>query len=272
MKNDVMFDGEQSLRTDEARLRKLAAFKIAASQRNGESIGVRAAGDLAENQIFSWKIGNHQSRPALSASAIGSRKRNDNNFAGYRFDHAASSSGEFQSRPRTDPLSSAPLNALFSSDSFEATSFWLDSRVLINNHLMFYHEGHEAHRLMFGADSVIPEISVVKIGKVHLFEFFGGSSPAKAGKLPNERIGPCSRVCYFFEFLDGNSRTNDQEISAVWPLSYSILKCERNFFGMLTRTGTASGEILFALLIVACGSKNESPSSNSTSKASSQSR
>jgi len=120
MKNDVMFDGEQSLRTDEARLRKLAAFKIAASQRNGESIGVRAAGDLAENQIFSWKIGNHQSRPALSASAIGSRKRNDNNFAGYRFDHAASSSGKFQSRPRTDPLNSAPLNALFSSESFEA--------------------------------------------------------------------------------------------------------------------------------------------------------
>src|SRR5436309_1053389 len=117
MKNDVMFDGEKSLRTDEARLRKLAAFKIAASQRNGESIEVRAAGDLAENQIRAWKIGNHQSRPALSA---GSRKRNDNDFAGYRFDHAASSSGEFQSRSRTDPLSSAPLNALFSSDSFEA--------------------------------------------------------------------------------------------------------------------------------------------------------
>src|SRR5436309_835196 len=118
MKNDVLFDAEQSLRTDEARLRKLAAFKIAASQRNGESIGVRAAGDLAENQIFSWKISNHQSGPALSA--IGSRKRNDNDFAGYRFDHAASSSGEFQSRPRTDSLNSAPLNALFSSESFEA--------------------------------------------------------------------------------------------------------------------------------------------------------
>jgi hypothetical protein len=118
-----MFDGEQSLRTDEALLSKLAAFKIAASQRNGESIGVRAAGDLAENQIFSWKIGNHQSRPALSASAIGSRKRNDNNFAGYRFDHAASSSGEFQSRVRTDSLSSAPLNAVFSSELLESSGF-----------------------------------------------------------------------------------------------------------------------------------------------------
>src|SRR5439155_23885551 len=121
MKNDVLFDAKQSLRTDEARLRKLAAFKIAASQRNGESIGVRAAGDLAENQIFSWKISNHQSGPALSA--IGSRKRNDNDFAGYRFDHAASSSGEFQSRPRTDSLNSAPLNALFSSELLEASGF-----------------------------------------------------------------------------------------------------------------------------------------------------
>src|SRR5205823_5881094 len=62
---------------------------------------------------------------------IGPRKRYDNDFAGYRFDHAASSSGEFQSRARTDSLSSAPLNPLFSSDSFEATSFWLDSRVLM---------------------------------------------------------------------------------------------------------------------------------------------
>src|SRR5438874_1491938 len=32
----------------------------------------------------------------------GPRKRNDNDFASYRFDHAASSSGEFQSRARTD--------------------------------------------------------------------------------------------------------------------------------------------------------------------------
>src|SRR5207247_1138887 len=116
-----MFDAEKALRTDEARLRKLAAFKIAASQRNGKSIGVRAAGDLAENQIFSWKISNHQSGPALSA--IGSRKRYDNDFAGYRFDHAASSYGAFQSRPRTAPLSSAPLNAVFSSELLESSGF-----------------------------------------------------------------------------------------------------------------------------------------------------
>lgn len=44
---------------------------------------------------------------------------------------------------------------------------------------------------------------------------------------------------------------NDQETSATSPLSYSILKCVRNFLGTLTRFGTATGEILFAFLIVA---------------------
>src|SRR5438128_7684613 len=81
---------------------------------------MRAARDLAENQILAWKIGNHQSWPAFSA---GPRKRNDNDFAGYRFDHAASSSGEFQSRPRTDSLSSAPLNlSLGTSDASSSSS------------------------------------------------------------------------------------------------------------------------------------------------------
>jgi hypothetical protein len=75
---------------------------------------VRAAGDLAKNQIRAWKIGKHQSGPALSGGRISPRKRNDNDFAGYRFDHAASSSGEFQSRASTDSLSSAPLNPSFS--------------------------------------------------------------------------------------------------------------------------------------------------------------
>jgi hypothetical protein len=77
---------------------------------------------------------------------------------------------------------------------------------------------------------------------------------------------------YFLEFFGGSSRTNDHETSAVSPVSYSTLKCERNFFGTLTRTGTAPGEILFAFLIALCGSRNERPSSNSTSNASYQSR
>jgi hypothetical protein len=107
VKNDPVINREKSLRTNEALLGELVAFKIGTIQRNGESIGVRAARDLAENQIRPWKIVDYQSRPALSADGIGPRKRYDNNFAGYRFDHAASSSGEFQSRARIDSLSSA---------------------------------------------------------------------------------------------------------------------------------------------------------------------
>jgi hypothetical protein len=121
VKNDVLFDREKSLRANEAGVIDLAAFAIAAVQRDGESIPVRAACDLAENQIRAWKIGNHQCGTALSA--IGSRKRNDNDLAGYRFDHAASSSGELQSRPRTDSLSSAPLKPVFSSESVESFGF-----------------------------------------------------------------------------------------------------------------------------------------------------
>ena len=119
VKNDVLFDGEESLWTDEAGLTDFAAFTIAFIQRNSEGVPVRAASDLAQNQIRARKIGNHQSRPAVPA--VGSGKRNDNDFAGYRFDHAPSSSGEFQSRARTDSLSSAPLNAAFSSESFESS-------------------------------------------------------------------------------------------------------------------------------------------------------
>jgi hypothetical protein len=121
VKDHVLLDSEKSLRTNETWLTDLAAFTIAIVQRYGERIPVRAARDLAQNQISAWKISNHQSRPMHSA--IPSRKRNDDDFAGYRFDHASSSSGEFQSRPRTDSLSSAPLNPVFSSDSLESSGF-----------------------------------------------------------------------------------------------------------------------------------------------------
>src|SRR5206468_10422610 len=92
-------------------MRKLSVFKIGTIQRNGECIEMRPARDLAENQILAWKIVDHQSGPALSAGSIGPRKRYDNDFAGYRIDHAASSCGQFQSSPRTDSLSSAPVHA-----------------------------------------------------------------------------------------------------------------------------------------------------------------
>src|SRR5215472_7730114 len=113
----MLFDGEKSLRTDETGLTNFAAFTITFIQRDGERIPVPAAGDLAKNQIRTWKIGDHQCGPLLSCGRIVPRKWNDNDFAGYRFDHAASSCGEFQSRPRTDSLSSAPLNGSFLSSS-----------------------------------------------------------------------------------------------------------------------------------------------------------
>jgi len=43
----VLFDGEKSLRANEARLTDFAAFTIAFIQWNGESVPVPAARDLA---------------------------------------------------------------------------------------------------------------------------------------------------------------------------------------------------------------------------------
>src|SRR6266436_3605824 len=59
VKNDAVFNCEKSLRTNEACLGELSALKIATIQRNRESIGSRAARDLTENQIPTWKIGNY---------------------------------------------------------------------------------------------------------------------------------------------------------------------------------------------------------------------
>ncbi len=67
----------------------------------------------------------------FSAGRIRWRKRNGDNFTGYRFDHAASSSGEFQSRARTDSLISTPLKGSFSSESLELISFWFDAPVFM---------------------------------------------------------------------------------------------------------------------------------------------
>ena len=101
-------------------LGELAVFEIGTIQGNGESIEVRAAGDLAENQIRAGKIGDHQSRPALPAGSIGPRKRYDNNFAGYRFDHAASSSGEFQSQRENRFAQLRAVERLIARVSFQA--------------------------------------------------------------------------------------------------------------------------------------------------------
>src|SRR5439155_5520627 len=75
---------------------------------------------------------------------------------------------------------------------------------------------------------------------------------------------------YFFDFFGGSSRINDQETSAVWPLSYWTKKPLRVQSSISSRSNFASGEILFAARIVECGSRMQRPSSNSTSNASSQ--
>ncbi len=46
-----MFDAEKPLRANVARLIDLAALTIATIQRDRKTIEVRAAGDLAENQV-----------------------------------------------------------------------------------------------------------------------------------------------------------------------------------------------------------------------------
>src|SRR5437764_14692236 len=50
-KNHMLFDAEKTLRTNEAGCFDFASFTIGFVQRNGESIPVCAARDLAKNQI-----------------------------------------------------------------------------------------------------------------------------------------------------------------------------------------------------------------------------
>src|SRR6476620_5991219 len=123
----------------------------------------------------------------------------------------------------------------------------------------FFFESY-IQRLSFGNFLFYREFSHV-LGNLHRASTFAEAS-----------AGQESAGHHFLEFFGGSSRMNAQDTSATSPVSYWILKCERNFFGTPTRTGIASAEILFALLIVRCGSRNERPSSNSTSNASSQSR
>jgi len=110
VENHTLLDGEKSLWANEAWLSQLPALEIGGIQRNGGLIRSRTGGDLTKDQVVTRKIDKDQRRSTLPDSKISLRKRNDDDFAGYRFAHAASSSGEFQSRARTDSLSSAPLN------------------------------------------------------------------------------------------------------------------------------------------------------------------
>ena len=143
----MLFDGEESLRADEARLIELAAFTVAFIQWDGERIPVRAAGDLAENQIRARKIGNHQCRPPFFGGRVLAAKWNYNNFARYRFDHRY-------------PLPESPIAAdnrftqlgAVEGGNFlgtvEAPALSFCSRTLITNNCMFYHEEHRGDRVI----------------------------------------------------------------------------------------------------------------------------
>ena len=69
-----------------------------------------AARDLTEDKIIAREIDEHQRWSALSDLQVRLGKRNDDNFAGYKSCHAASSSCEFHSRARTESLRRTPLN------------------------------------------------------------------------------------------------------------------------------------------------------------------
>ena len=76
----MLFYCEKSLRTDEAGLTDLAVFTIAVVQWNSESVPVRAARDLAENQIRPGKIGDDQCRATFSRGRISSAEMERQQF------------------------------------------------------------------------------------------------------------------------------------------------------------------------------------------------
>jgi hypothetical protein len=106
-----LFDGEQAIRPDVTADTKLAALEFAGVHRDRVRVAVRLAGDLAQDQVIARQIDNDQRRPTLAQLQVGLRKRQNHYLAGYRFAHAASSSGVLQSRSRTDSLANSPLNA-----------------------------------------------------------------------------------------------------------------------------------------------------------------
>jgi hypothetical protein len=110
IEDDPLFDREQAVRPNEARMGELSAFEVASVKRDGKTVGTRSRGDLAENYVVTRKIDQHEGRSAFPDRKIRLRKWDNDDFAGYRFAHAASSSGKFQSRASADSLRAAPLN------------------------------------------------------------------------------------------------------------------------------------------------------------------
>ena len=81
-----------------------------------------ARGDLTEDKIVAGEIDENQCGSTLADRKVRLRERNDDDFASYRFAHAASSSGEFQSRVRTESLRATPLNGSSATLVFRPTA------------------------------------------------------------------------------------------------------------------------------------------------------
>lgn len=109
IQNDRLLHGEQPIWPDETPHIELASLKIPTVEQDRIRVAMRLARDLAQDQVVPGKIDNDQRWAALSQLEIGLRKWQNDNLAGYKFAHAASSSGVFQSRPRTDSLATNPL-------------------------------------------------------------------------------------------------------------------------------------------------------------------
>lgn len=111
-----MLNREQPVWSNEAWMRKLSALEIGDVKWNGKAVSARARGDLAENQD------QHERRSTFPDRKISLREWDDNDLASYRFAHAASSSGEFQSRVRTESVRAAPSNGSSATLVFNRTA------------------------------------------------------------------------------------------------------------------------------------------------------
>lgn len=110
IENHRLFNGEQAIRPDVAADVKLAALKIALVQIDRIGVAVCLAGDLAKDQVIAGQVDDYKCGATLALLQIGLWKWQDDDVAGYRFAHAASSSGVFQSRASTASLANKPLN------------------------------------------------------------------------------------------------------------------------------------------------------------------
>jgi hypothetical protein len=106
--NDRRFNGEESVGSYVTSNFQLAARQIPVIQSNRIEIGVGLARDLKQNQIVPRQVGDDKRWTALAWQEIRLGKGQNDDIAHYRFAHASSSSGVFQSRAMTGSLAKRP--------------------------------------------------------------------------------------------------------------------------------------------------------------------